>query len=69
MVLESGKSKIKALEDVWFTEGCLLTVHSPCGRVEGTQGHFLQWFSPIILTVWITTNSAKFLKRWEYQTT
>ena len=41
MVLESGKSKIKALEDVWFTEGCLLMVHSPCGRVEGTQGHFL----------------------------
>ena len=23
MVLESGKSKIKALEDVWFTEGWL----------------------------------------------
>ena len=25
--------------------------------------------TPKLLTVWITTNSGKFLKRWEYQTT
>ena len=28
-----------------------------------------KWFPYLFYTVWITTNCAKFLKRWEYQTT
>ena len=46
-----------------------------CGIIEKSkrvsEKHLLQlhWLTPKNLTVWITTNCGKFLKRWEYQTT
>ena len=43
--------------------------HQKCKRVPEKISTFALLTMPKTLTVWITTNCEKFLKRWEYQTT
>ena len=45
------------------------SVHWKSKRVSEKTSTFALLTTPKPLTVWITTNCAKFLKRWEYQTT
>ena len=57
------------LEKVEIPEIKLLTYSGTYKRAREFQKNicFIDYVKP--LTMWITTNSGKFFKRWEYQTT
>ena len=68
---ESGTMNFQMLR--WFRKdrGTIDEIDKICWTIERIQEKHLFCFmtTPNHLTVWITTNCGKFLKRWEYQTT
>ena len=52
----------------WEIKFQYLLDHRKSKRVSGKHLLLLYWLCQTLLTAWITKNSAKFWKRWEYQT-
>ena len=74
-MLQSVAKSLNTNNNTTFTLKDILVLHNeqyghPKGQIHINKCYIdLGFSSPWPLTVWIMTNSGKFLKRWEYQTT
>ena len=68
-MLKLGVEKVEDPEINLPTFVALLKKHKSSRKTSTSTSTSALLTMPKPLTVWITTNSGKFLKRWEYQTT